>query len=235
MSTQPPSSQTEVNNTCFRNVENTAVAAQLTNLFPTVGKRSFAGKSCNTKSVKGKKPLPKKAKKDVVHKDVVLLPSPDTKSVSTHQTRCRLENNGFVVHAFPVDKSLQEEDLRAQIREMFPPLAETDFEFVKSCYGQIITPKLATGVHFSASRVLGLAGQGSIYIRPECDISATLCSDTDSPPLVQMQVVQTQAQVHFLNKLKFLMMAHLEELQIRHTFQLLAHLAVQQIRKGWIN
>lgn len=39
LSTQPPSSQTEVNNTCFRNVENTAVAAQLKNLFPTVGKR----------------------------------------------------------------------------------------------------------------------------------------------------------------------------------------------------
>lgn len=82
-----------------------------------------------------------------------------------------------------MDKSLQEEDLRAQIRELFPPLAETDFEFVKFCYGQIIAPKLATGVHFSASRVLGLAGQGSIYIRPECDIPATICSDTDSPPL----------------------------------------------------
>ena len=177
--TTPSSSQTNVNNS---NVESTAVAAQLRNLFPTVGKRSFGAKSSNSKCIKGKKPPAKKAKKDVVHKDVVLLPSPDTKSVPTHQTRCRLENNGFVVHAFPVDKSLQEEDLRAQIRELFPPLAETDFEFVKSCYGQIITPKLATGVHFSASRVLGLAGQGSIYIRPECDISASLCSDTDSPP-----------------------------------------------------
>ena len=175
----PSSSQTNVNNS---NVESTAVAAQLRNLFPTVGKRSFGAKSSNSKCIKGKKPPAKKAKKDVVHKDVVLLPSPDTKSVPTHQTRCRLENNGFVVHAFPVDKSLQEEDLRTQIRELFPPLAETDFEFVKSCYGQIITPKLATGVHFSASRVLGLAGQGSIYIRPECDISASLCSDTDSPP-----------------------------------------------------
>lgn len=177
------SSQTvNVNNTSIRNVESPAVAAQLRNLFPTFGKRSFGGKSSNSKCVKGKKPPAKKAKKDVVHKDVVLLPSPDTKSVPTHQTRCRLENNGFVIHGFPVDKSLQEDDLRAQIRELFPPLAETDFEFVKSCYGQIITPKLATGVHFSASRVLGLAGQGSIYIRPECDISASLCSDTDSPP-----------------------------------------------------
>ena len=180
--TQSASQTENVNNTSIRNVESTAVAAQLRNLFPTVGKRSFGGKSANSKCVKGKKPPVKKAKKDVVHKDVVVLPSPDTKSVPTHQTRCRLENNGFVVHAFPVDKSLQEEDLRAQIRELFPPLAETDFEFVKSCYGQIITPKLATGVHFSASRVLGLAGQGNIYIRPECDISASLCSDTDSPP-----------------------------------------------------
>ena len=127
-------------------------------------KDHFAGKSCNTKFVKGKKPLHKQAKKDEVHKDVVLLPSPDTKSVPTHQTRCRLEHNGFVGHAFPVDKSLQEEDLRAPIREMFPSLAETDFEFVKSCFGQIITPKLATDVHFSASSVLGLAGQGSVYI-----------------------------------------------------------------------
>ena len=106
LSTQtPPPSQT-VNNTSFRNVESTAVAAQLRNLFPTVGKRSFGSKSSNSKSVKGKKPPPKKAKKDVVHKDVVLLPSPDTRSVPTHQTRCRLENNGFVVHACPVDKSL---------------------------------------------------------------------------------------------------------------------------------
>ena len=169
------------NNTSFRNVESTAVAAQLRNLFPTVGRSSFGGKG-NSKGGKVKKTPVKKAKKDVVHKDVILLPSPNTMSVPTHQTRCRLENNGFVVHTFPLDKSLQEEDLRVQIRELFPPLAETDFEFVKSCYGQIITPKLATGVHFSASRVLGLAGQGSIYIRPECDISASLCSDTDSPP-----------------------------------------------------
>ena len=109
LSTQTPSSSQTVNNTSFRNVESTAVAAQLRNLFPTVGKRSFGSKSSNSKSVKGKKPPPKKAKKDVVHKDVVFLPSPDSRSVPTHQTRCQLENNRFVVHAFPVDKSLQEE------------------------------------------------------------------------------------------------------------------------------
>lgn len=47
---------------------------------------------------------PEKTEKDVVH----------TRSVPTHQTWCQLENNRFIVHAFPVDKSLVE-DLRAQI------------------------------------------------------------------------------------------------------------------------
>ena len=177
-----------VNNTSIRKVESTAVAAQLRNLCPTVGKKSFGGKSSNSKCVQGKKPPARKAKKDVVHRDFVLLPSPDTKSVPTRQTRCPLENNGFVVHAVPVDKSLQEEDLPAQVRELFPPLTETDFEFVKSCSGQIITPKLAIGVHFSALRVPGLAGQGSIYIWPECDISASLCHDPSPRSLLPEQV-----------------------------------------------
>lgn len=192
LSTRTPSSQTG-----NVNMESTPVSTQLRNLFPTIGTRSFGGKSSESKSSKGKRPPPKKPKKDIVHKDVVLLPSPDTKSVPTHQTRCRLENNGFVVHAFPVDKSLQEEDLRAQIREVFPALKETDFEFVKSCYGQIITPKLATGVYFSSSRVLSLAGQGSIYIRPAHDISGNLASDIDSPPQspdpVQVEVAVDEA------------------------------------------
>ena len=137
-----------------------AVAAQLRNLLPTVGKRSSFGGKLN----KAKKPPLKKTKKDIVHKDVVLLPSPDTRSLPTNQMRCRLGNNGFVIHAFPVDKSLQEEDFRAQIRDLFPHLGETKFEFVKACYGQIVSPNLASGVYFSALHVLGLAGQGSIYI-----------------------------------------------------------------------
>ena len=158
----------------------TAVSAQLRRLFPTVGNRTSGSKSFGGR--KGKQSVPKRAKKkDIVYKDLVLLPSPDTKSVPTHQTRCRLEKNGFVVHGFPVDKSLQDEELRGQIRQSFPALKETEFEFVKSCYGQIIKPKLATGVFFSAARVLSLAGQGGIYIRPENEIATTQDSDSDSP------------------------------------------------------
>ena len=47
----------------------------------------------------------KPKKENVVYKDVILFPSPSTKAVPTHQTRCQLENDGFVVHGFPVEKS----------------------------------------------------------------------------------------------------------------------------------
>ena len=88
LSTRRSSSSQTVNenNTSFRNVESTAVAAQLSNLFPTVGKSSFGRKSCNSKCCKVKTPPVKKVKKDVVHKDVILLPSPNMRSVPTHQT-----------------------------------------------------------------------------------------------------------------------------------------------------
>ena len=49
---------------------------------------------------------------------MVLLPSPDTRLVPTHQVQWRMENSGLVIHIFPVDKSLQEEAFRAQIREL---------------------------------------------------------------------------------------------------------------------
>ena len=197
--------------------DGTAVAAQLRNLFPTVGKRSSFG----GKSNKAKKPL-KKTKKDIVHKDVVLLPSLDTRSVPTHQMRCRLENNGFVIHAFPVDKSLQETDFRAQIKDLFPHLGETNFDFVKP---------LASGVYFSALRVLGLAGQGSIYIFHQKVISPLPFTVTLTVlPRVLLHLVKPQAQVHFL-------MRDVAFTQALRALQLLVHvrLAMEPIRKGSIN
>ena len=42
--------------------------------------------------------------------------------------------------------------------------------------------KVSQWVYFTASRILGLAGQGSIYNRPESDISVALYSYIDSSP-----------------------------------------------------
>lgn len=127
----------------------------------------------------------KQEKENVVYKDVVLLPSLSTKAVLTHQTRRQLENDGFVVHRFPVEKSMDEGELRVKIIELFPFLQDIEFNFVKSCYCQIVTPKVAHGVSFSAARMLGIAGQGSIYIQPEQDLSVpetSVISDDESPP-----------------------------------------------------
>ena len=156
------------------NMQRTTVSAALRRSFPTLGNKS---------SGTSKKPLVKKAKKcNIVYKDVVLLPSPSSKTVPTHQTRCQLENEGFVVHEFLVDKSLDEEDFKEKIKGLFSVLQdkEVDFDFVKSCYGQIVTPKIATGVKFSAARVLSISGQGSIYIRPKQDFPVSNESDESS-------------------------------------------------------
>ena len=133
--------------------------------FPTLASKS------SSKSVK-KTPAKKARKCNIVHKDVILLPTSTTCNVPTHQTRFQLENSGFVVHGCPIDKSWEESDLRNQVKEWFPILEENniDVDFVKSCYGQIVTPKLAAGVKFTAARILSLSGQGSIYIRPREDI-----------------------------------------------------------------
>ena len=114
----------------------------------------------------------KTRKSTIVYKDLILLPTATTRTVPTHQTRCQLENNGFVIHGCPIDKSWEESELKHKIKEWFPILEENDidFDFVKSCYGQIVTPKLAAGVKFTAARALSLSGQGSIYIRQKEDI-----------------------------------------------------------------
>lgn len=156
--------------------KSTAVPAALRRSFPTLASTSGSSRS-------SKKPAKKAKKANVVYKDVVLLPTPGTKTVPTHQTRCQLEGNGFVIHGFPVDKSWEEEEFKAKIRELFLPLEDMDFDFVKSCYGQIVTPKLATGVKFSAARVIGLCGQGSIYIRPKDDFPVVPVSESSHSPV----------------------------------------------------
>ena len=141
------------------------VPAALRRSFPTLASKR------SSKSFR-KQPEKKTRKSTIVYKDLILLPTATTRTVPTHQTRCQLENNGFVIHGCPIDKSWEEPELKHKIKEWFLILEENDidFDFVKSCYGQIVTPKLAAGVKFTAARALSLSGQGSIYIRPKEDI-----------------------------------------------------------------
>ena len=74
-----------------------------------------------------------------------------------------------MVHEFPIDKSWQEEEFKAEVRKVFPILVSkcANFKFAKACYGEIVSPKVADGITMNAARVLRISGQGSIYLRPD--------------------------------------------------------------------
>ena len=85
-----------------------AVRQSLREAFPSLSGNSGKRKS-DYKSKQGtrsKAPaLTKKNICNVFYKDLILLPEPDTKTVPTHRSRITLENDGFVVHEFSIDRS----------------------------------------------------------------------------------------------------------------------------------
>lgn len=166
---------------------NRAVANEYRGCFPTIAsnrKRPMERNKQRQTTLSGqytkKKPLAfKKVKKGaVVFKDLVLLLSPEVKGVPTHSSRVRLENDGFVIHSYPVDKNWKESELREAIVEAFSDIPlNCSFTFVKSCYGQLVVPKIAAGVEYCASGALNLAGQGAIYFKPEIDLQNDINED----------------------------------------------------------
>jgi len=104
--------------------------------------------------------LTKKKACNVVYKDLILLPELDTKTVPSHRSRITLENDGFVVQEFPIDKSWQEEEFKAEVRKVFPILVSkcANFKFAKACYGEIVSPKVPDGITMNAARVLSISG-----------------------------------------------------------------------------
>ena len=124
----------------------------------------------------------------VIFKDVVLLPRPGIRSVPTHQARVTLEVQGFVVHGFPVNKAWNECELKNQLKQLFPGLAATTYEYVKSCYNQIIVPKLAQGVAYDAARVLSLSGQGCIYLRANEELTTSASACSKDGPMTPIEV-----------------------------------------------
>ena len=110
--------------------------------FPSIGSR---GGSTNIGSnVKGKRTsttLPyafakKKGKKSqqqrIVHKEVILLTNPDIETVPMHRTHTLLENQGLVLHKFPIDTDWGEGELFMEVRRAFPVLFSkvADIKFV---------------------------------------------------------------------------------------------------------
>ncbi|XP_068692772.1 uncharacterized protein [Montipora foliosa] len=112
---------------------NSSIQARLANLFPTLGSNRDSRKRGSSKSVRPKQPK-KSARgrptKNLVYKDLVVLPSPKIDKVLTHTTRVHLEERELVYHELPFDKSWDANALKAAILNRFPKLLV--FEYTKA-------------------------------------------------------------------------------------------------------
>eukprot|EP00794_Sanderia_malayensis_P011504 gene11504-12699_t len=94
-----------------------------------------------------------------VYRDLVIIPNPNTTKVPSHGSRLKLETRGLVVHEFPISRSWDANELRNQIQKHLPGDCCL-FEYMKACYGTLVTPKLADGVQISdgppTEKVLGV-------------------------------------------------------------------------------
>eukprot|EP00112_Aurelia_sp_Birch-Aquarium-sp1_P018322 Seg4355.5 transcript_id=Seg4355.5/GoldUCD/mRNA.D3Y31 product="hypothetical protein" protein_id=Seg4355.5/GoldUCD/D3Y31 len=99
-----------------------------------------------------------------VNRDLVIIPNPNTTKVPSHGSHLKLETRGFVIHEFPICRSWDADKLRNQIEKHLPN-EYCLFEYMKACYGTLVTPKLADGVKMSGDILVRLVGQGCIYVR----------------------------------------------------------------------
>lgn len=165
-------------------VSQLTICDALRKTFPTFandGNRKRGKGTCTT-SKKGKEPAKKSKKQNaIIYKDIVLLPRPEEKSVPTHRTRITLENEGYVVHEFPINKSWDERQLYSEIKNAFPVLDTegASIQFVKACYGDIVVPKVADGVKMNATRLLSIVGQGCVYLMPDRALGQCLPVDVE--------------------------------------------------------
>lgn len=118
---------------------------------------------------------------NIVHKDIVLISAPDCKTVPTHRTHITLESDGFIVHQFPVDKSWDIRQLKAEMEKVFPIVQRkaANFTFVKACYGELVMPNVPDSIYMTAERVLSIVGQRSIYLLPEKILVDSTCATDD--------------------------------------------------------
>ncbi|CAB4020407.1 Hypothetical predicted protein [Paramuricea clavata] len=55
--------------------------------------------------------------KSVIHKDLVIIPNPDTKQVPSHSNKVKLEERELIIHEFPFNKGWSPLELRENIEK----------------------------------------------------------------------------------------------------------------------
>lgn len=102
--------------------------------------------------------------KTIFHKDLVIIPNPNANQVPSHVNRVKLEERGLIIHQLPFNRDWSYLDLKRNTESQLPR-EDIMFEYLKACYGTLVTPKLAKGVRMDGERIIKLSGQGTVYIR----------------------------------------------------------------------
>ena len=114
-----------------------SIAAELARRFPsynargaTSRKRPSTSSSTNSMSRGKKNGRPNKT---IIHKDLVIIPNPDTNQVPSHVSKVKLEERGLIIHQLPFNKDWTHLDLKRNIESQLPR-DDIMFEYLKVSY-----------------------------------------------------------------------------------------------------
>lgn len=112
-----------------------SVAAELAQRFPSYNARGGTssrkrplGMTSNSSMARGKKNG--RPSKTIVHKDLVIIPNPNTNQVPSHVSKVKLEERGLIIHQLPFNKDWTHLDLKRNIESQLPR-DDIMFEYLK--------------------------------------------------------------------------------------------------------
>lgn len=112
-----------------------SIAAELARRFPTYSargvtatrKRTSASAFMSSKSRGNKTGRPSKT---IFHKDLVIIPNPNTNQVPSHVNKVKLEERGLIIHQLPFNRDWSYLDLKRNIESQLPR-EDIMFEYLK--------------------------------------------------------------------------------------------------------
>lgn len=112
-----------------------SIAAELARRFPSYNARGTTSSRKRHSTSNSSSFLPRGKKngrpsKTIVHKDLVIIPNPNTNQVPSHISKVKLEERGLIIHQLPFNKDWTHLDLKRNIESQLPR-DDIMFEYLK--------------------------------------------------------------------------------------------------------
>ena len=112
-----------------------SIAAELARRFPSYNARGVTSSrkrpsTSNSSSSLARGKKNGRPSKTIVHKDLVIIPNPNTNQVPSHVNKVKLEERGLIIHQLPFNKDWTHLDLKRNI-ECQLPRDDIMFEYLK--------------------------------------------------------------------------------------------------------